>query len=87
MKPLLEQNVTLFVPSDEAVEDFRRDVETVTGASEKVEEGPVYNIDSGLAPKRRRKRSEGELTVVEEPDLAEILKGHVVEGSMDTSQG
>ena len=53
----------------------------------KVEEGPVYNIDSGLAPKRRRKRSEGELTVVEEPDLAEILKGHIVEGSLDTSQG
>ena len=122
MKPVLEQNVTLFVPSDEAIEDFRylapcnfsgvlfggalheemprntnvtrhilirRDIETVTGTNEETrirgEEGPTYNIDSGLTPKRR-KRSSSELTVVEEPDLRQILKGHIVEGSLDTSQ-
>ena len=68
---------------------FRRDVETVTGTNEETvrrgDEGPTYNIDSGLAPKRRR-RKRSELTVVEEPDLGEILKGHIVEGSLDTSQ-
>ena len=64
-------------------------MEAVTGTNEESirrgEEGPTYNIDNGLAPKRRRKRSE--LTVVEEPDLGQILKGHIVEGSLDTSQG
>ena len=70
---------------------IRRDIETVTGTNEETrirgEEGPTYNIDSGLTPKRRRKRrSSSELTVVEEPDLRQILKGHIVEGSLDTSQ-
>ena len=34
--------------------------------------------------RRRRKRSE--LTIVEEPDLSEIVRGHMVAGSLDTSQ-
>ena len=69
---------------------IRRDIETVTGTNEETrirgEEGPTYNIDSGLTPKRRKRRSSSELTVVEEPDLRQILKGHIVEGSLDTSQ-
>ena len=59
-------------------------METVAGGGGDANADVVYNIDSGLAPKRRRKRSE--LTIVEEPDLAEIVKGHMVEGSLDTSQ-
>jgi hypothetical protein len=46
-----------------------------------------YNIDGGLlSPKRRRKRQEQPITVIESPSLESIIKGHMVEGYLDTSQ-
>ena len=45
MKPMLSgsQNLTLFVPTDEAIEDFRHDLENFN----RIEE-PEYNVDDGL---------------------------------------
>jgi len=77
----LLNNVTLFVPTDEAVEDFMKDMEELQLFEQP--ENIVYNIDDGLAYKRK-KRS---VMVVQETgleDMQNILAGHMIQGFVTT---
>ena len=73
---VLVNNVTIFAPTNDAVEDFRHDLQRLNAV-----EYERYNVDDGLVSRRRR----AALEVSESPQLADIIKGHVVEGFMDTS--
>ena len=66
-------NVTVFVPNDEAIEDFTRELEEVGLIGE---QNIVYNVDDGLINKRRKRN----IQITEGPEMADILAGHVVEG-------
>ena len=66
-------NVTVFVPNDEAVQDFSRELEDLgLGGGENI----VYNVDDGLINKRRKRN----IQITEGPELTDILAGHMVEG-------
>ena len=71
-------NVTIFVPNDEAVEDFKRDMEELSSFTHA--ENVVYSIDDGLIY-RRKKRS---IMIVEQPELPDIITGHIVKGFINT---
>jgi len=85
----LPENVTIFVPSNDAVEDFRHDLEELNavmisgrksssedGNDDEHEEGGVtYNVDDGFSYRRRKKRE-----ALGAEKLAEIVKGHMVKG-------
>jgi uncharacterized surface protein with fasciclin (FAS1) repeats len=71
--------VTLFVPTNDAVEDFRHDLQRLNAV-----EYERYNVDDGLVTVVSRTRRAA-LEVSESPQLADILKGHMVDGFMDTS--
>jgi len=75
-------NVTLFVPDDDAVEDFRKDLEEMNTFTHA--ENVVYNIDDGLIFKRK-KRS---VMIVQDSDLQntqDILTGHIIPGFIETN--
>ncbi len=75
-----DNNLTLFVPSDEAIEDFKHDMERELGGGE----GAAGQYEYEISPKRRRRRS---LTLVEPVlKMEDLMKGHMVEGFLDTSQ-
>ncbi len=75
-----EANVTLLLPTNDAVEDFRHDLEQLNALpGGEVDQGPQYSVDDGLLS--RRKRS---LTVAEAPRLEDLLKNHVIDGRMDS---
>merc|ERR1719245_329486 len=65
-------NVTVFVPNDEAIEDFTRELEDLGLGPE---QNIVYNIDDGLVNRRKRN-----IQISDGPELADILAGHMVEG-------
>ena len=69
----LMDNVTVFVPNDDAIQDFTRELEDVGLVGE---ENIVYNIDDGLLNKRRKRN----IQISEGPAVADILAGHVVDG-------
>merc|ERR1719328_417351 len=75
---LKSNNVTLFAPSDDAIEDFRHDLQQLNSLDN---DRNSYNIDDGLSYKRKKR----ELTIIETPALDEILKAHMVEGFLDTA--
>ena len=77
MKDMDKDNLTLFIPSNEAIEDFRHDLQHLNSVEN---DRNTYNIDEGLSYRKKR-----DLTIVETPDLDEILKAHMVEGFMDTA--
>jgi transforming growth factor-beta-induced protein len=70
-------NMTIFIPSNEAVEDFRHDLQHLNSVDN---ERNTYNIDDGLSYRKKR-----DITIVETPALDEILKAHMVEGFLDTA--
>merc|ERR1711963_474981 len=70
-------NMTIFVPSNEAIEDFRHDLEHLNSVDN---ERNTYNIDDGFSYRKKR-----DITIVETPALDEILKAHMVEGFLDTA--
>jgi len=71
-------NVTVFVPNDDAVEDFIRDLDELKAFSPA--ENIVYSIDEGLIYKRK-KRS---IMIVEQPELTDIIAGHIVKDSINS---
>jgi len=90
---ILERNVTLFVPTNEAVEDFRSDLERLNSLEAVVElanaedaGGPAYNVDEGLLSRKKRQEQPAVSTVVEAPKLEDLIGAHVVEGFLDSSQ-
>ena len=66
-------NITVFVPNDDAIQDFRRELEDVGLVGE---DNIVYNIDEGLLKKRRKRN----IQISEGPEVADILAGHVLAG-------
>lgn len=72
-----DQNVTIFVPSNDAIEDFRHDLEQLNTLDN---DRNTYNVDDGLSYRKKR-----DITIVETPALDEILKAHMVEGFIDTA--
>ena len=77
MMDQMKNNVTVFAPSDDAIEDFRHDLQQLNSLEN---EKNSYNIDDGLSYRKKR-----ELTIVETPALDEILMNHMVEGFLDTA--
>ena len=84
MMSLLDQNLTLFVPSNDAVEDFRHDLEEVATSVNFVQNNDVssdsadqvvYNVDDGFSRKKRD---------VSEKKIQQILRGHFVPGFVST---
>ena len=79
------QNLTMFVPSNDAVEDFRHDLEEVATSVNFVQSNDVpegnnadaitYNIDDGFSRKKRD---------VSEKKIRQILRGHLVPGFVST---
>ncbi len=80
---LEEANVTILVPSDDAVEDFRHDLEELNSISSLDRlDGREYHVDDGLL--ERNRRSAG-LTIVEAPNLQDIISNHVVNGVLGSA--
>ena len=79
MTDMAQDNVTLFVPSNEAIEDFRHDLQHLNSVED--DERIIYNVDEGLSYRKKR----DVITIVETPALDEILKAHMVSGFMDTA--
>merc|ERR1712226_43262 len=90
-------NVTVFAPTDDAVEDFRMDLEQFNALEEKA---VSYNIEyddedaeiNDLLKNEnfeiqllRKKRDLVEVDSPHVPDMKELINGHVVEGIVDTS--
>jgi len=71
-------NVTIFVPDDEAVEDFKKDMDQLNTFDHA--ENVVYSIDDGLIYKRRKRN----IMIVEQPELQDIVAGHIVQGFIKT---
>ena len=81
---LLDQNITVFVPSDDAVEDFHRDLLALNTVAEdesnKNKDESSSGIDDGLLSRRRR----APLSLAA-PSLNNILLGHMVPGILAAS--
>jgi len=79
------KNMTVFVPSNDAIDDFRHDMEELNSV---VHEGSIdsgrevrYNIDDGFS--YRKKRSTVSSISVNAPQLSDIVGGHFVDGFVD----
>jgi len=72
-------NVTLFVPDEEAMEDWRVELEQV--ADWTPGETTIYSVDDGLLSYRRKKRG---IMIIEQPSVEDILADHIIEGFVNT---
>jgi len=75
----LGDNMTLFVPTNDAIEDFHRDLVELNSIDS--ESNVVYNIDDGLTSKRRKR----DLTITEAPKLQDIILAHMTKGFVTTN--
>ena len=84
MNDMLKENITVFVPSDDAIEDFRHDLEKLNSLDH---DQVSYNVDDGLievVSRKKRQEQPEEITIVDAPSLEDIVKGHMVEGFLDS---
>merc|ERR1711974_309291 len=81
----LEENMTVFVPTNEAVEEFHRNLmEFNTLELESPEKNEViYNVDDGLSYDYRKKR---EIVISEAPSLQDNLLSHLTSGFVSVQQ-
>jgi len=82
MAPKLH-NVTVFLPSNEAVEDWKIEMggeDGLTGG----DANTVYRVDEGLLGRRRRSFTSS-LVLMQGPSLAEVVSGHVVPGILEAA--
>jgi len=78
-------NATVFVPDEEAMEDFQVELEQLKELEPA--DNVIYRVDDGLLAYRRRKRNALNVMVVEDqelPDIPDIVAGHIVEGFIST---
>merc|ERR1711936_1491710 len=76
-------NVTVFLPSNEAVEEWKVD-NMGEGLLDGGDVNTVYRVDEGLLGRRRRSFSSS-LVVMQGPSNAEVVSGHVVPGILEVS--
>jgi len=83
MNNKLSGNLTLFVPTDDAIEDFNDDLEKINEISGSGDYGDEnrYNIDEGLF---RKKREVAITDITEAPRLQDILLAHMTPGFVTT---
>jgi transforming growth factor-beta-induced protein len=81
----LQENMTVFVPTNEAVEEFHRNLmEFNTLELESPEKNEViYNVDDGLSYDYRKKR---EVVISEAPSLQDNLLSHLTSGFVSVQQ-
>jgi len=78
IEKLVEGNMTVFVPTNEAIDDFHEDLIELN----KVDlDDDTYNIDDGLTSRRKKR----DFTVTETPRLQDILLAHMTEGFVSTN--
>jgi len=82
MAPRLH-NVTIFLPSNEAVEEWKIDMGGDLGLGGG-DSNTVYRVDEGLLGRRRRSFTSG-LVVMQGPSLPEVVSGHVVPGILEAA--
>lgn len=91
LESMLKENMTVFVPTDDAVEDFRHDLEKMNALdhdeisyeiNEANDEQPA-EISEGILYRRKKRNSE--ISIVEAPSMTSILKNHFIDGWVDTS--
>eukprot|EP00092_Neocalanus_flemingeri_P009443 GFUD01010161.1.p1 GENE.GFUD01010161.1~~GFUD01010161.1.p1 ORF type:complete len:868 (+),score=289.70 GFUD01010161.1:35-2638(+) len=70
----LKENMTLFVPTNDAIEDFHRDLVELNTIDSG--EDVAYGIDEGLTSRRRKR----DLTITEAPRLQDIILAHMTKG-------
>jgi len=70
-------NVTVFLHSNEAVEDWKNDL-----GEGGLDANTVYRVDEGLLGRRRRSFTSS-LVLTEGPSLEEVVSGHVVPGIVE----
>ena len=72
----LLDNVTVFLPDDEAVADFVRELEELDEFDEQ-SMNVVYNIDDGLVNKRKKRNIQGTLMTIIQSGQTSILRPNV----------
>merc|ERR1719500_1366911 len=76
-------NVTVFLPSNEAVEDWKIETGGDLGLGGG-DANTVYRVDEGLLGRRSRSFTSS-LVVMQGPSLAEVVSGHVVPGILEAA--
>eukprot|EP00091_Calanus_sinicus_P004503 TRINITY_DN14830_c0_g1_i1.p1 TRINITY_DN14830_c0_g1~~TRINITY_DN14830_c0_g1_i1.p1 ORF type:complete len:332 (-),score=119.18 TRINITY_DN14830_c0_g1_i1:618-1508(-) len=74
MLDTLKNNMTVFVPTNDAIEDFHRDLVELNSIDS--DKDTVYNIDDGLQSRRKKR----DLTITEAPRLQDIILAHMTKG-------
>jgi len=75
----LTKNMTVFVPTNDAIEDFHRDLVELNSIDSG--EDAVYNVDDGLQSRRKKR----DLTITEAPRLQDIILAHMTEGFLSST--
>ena len=70
----LEENMTVFVPTNEAIEDFHKDLVELNKIDSAKD--TIYNVDDGLKSRRKKR----DLTITEAPRLQDIILAHMTKG-------
>ena len=70
----LKSNMTVFVPTNDAIEDFHRDLVELNSIDS--DNDIAYNIDDGLQSRRKKR----DLTITEAPRLQDIILAHMTKG-------
>merc|ERR1719431_774562 len=70
----LEENMTVFVPTNDAIEDFHRDLVELNKIDS--DKGVVSNVDDGLQSRRKKR----DLIITEAPKLQDIILAHMTKG-------
>jgi transforming growth factor-beta-induced protein len=79
----LNENMTIFVPTDDAIQDFNEELVKMNVIAGSGNIGEItYNIDDGLMSRRRRQVAITDLT--ETPRLQDIMLAHMTPGFVDT---
>lgn len=82
----LDENMTIFVPTDDAIADFSQELtdrNIIVGSDGSGQGEVVYNIDDGLMARKKRELAITDIT--EAPRLEDMLLAHMTKGFVDTS--
>jgi len=75
----LNENITVFVPTNDAIDDFHTDLVELNKIHS--DKDIVYNIDDGLTSRRKKR----ELSITEAPRLQDIILAHMTKGFVSSA--